>query len=354
MDKAISAKRTQKRSIISGKFDEYYESESLNSMTPSDSFNLRASTIQDIYALYDDLVAHDRSITRHLLGYGTDKSGQEDHSLPIYEYVLAPPETSQKTHGNGFVTDLHPAPTLLITTGVHGHEKSTVYAGVEFAKQLSQNPQNSRGLADLKSNFVIKIIPIVNPGGYNRDIRNTLTEVDINRNFSYKWVELDHACKGTAPYSQRETQILKEWLSLNRGAFAYLDFHNFTRIGESIGMPERKREMTSYHLSPNEDLDSMYSSLIRRLSHSWKDSYLSCFSELGNVAYGFIYSDKGQEIPSTISEAYYQYGIKLAAIPEITYNDPLHPELLYTQTVMELSVEFFINYILTLVDCFKN
>lgn len=340
--------------IISGRFDEYYETESIESMTKTDDFDLFASTIFDIYNRYDALMDKDHSITKKLLGYGEDKEGLTDESLPIYEYVIHAPETSQKTHGTAGKTDLYPVPTILITTGVHGNEKSTVYAGYEFARQLIENPQNSRSLNDLKSNFTFRIIPIVNPGGFNSHIRNTLTEVDLNRNFSYGWEELDHPAKGSAPYSEGETKIVRDWLLQYKEAFAYLDFHNFTRLGESVGMPERKTEMTSYHLSHSPAMDKMYSSLIRRLSHSWKGGHLKYFAELGNLAYGFVYSNQGREIPTTISEAYFNYGIELSSVPEITYNDPITPEVLYTKAVMELSAEFFINYILTLVDTFKH
>lgn len=350
----MERKKNRDDFIISGKFDEYYYTESIESMSSSDSFKLRSSRIQDIYDRYDKLLAQDLSIDKKLLGYAGDKNGQEDESLPIYEYVIHPPETSQKTHGEAGDTDLYPAPTILITTGVHGNEKSAVYGVYEFANQLINNPQKSRGLDDLKSNFTFRIIPIVNPGGYNRQFRNNLSEVDLNRNFSDGWEDLEHSAKGKQPYSEIETKILRNWLSENRNVFAYLDYHNFTRLGESIGMPERKEEMTSYHLSPNPELDKMYSSLIRRLSQSWQNNYLKKFSNLGNLAFGFLYSDKEQAIPSTISEAYFNYDIKLSAIPEITYNDPIRPEVHYTKTVMELSAEFFINYVLTLVDSFKD
>lgn len=346
--------KDQRKFIITGRYDEYYYTESVASMTPEDPFDLHESTIHNLYARYDQLMHTNYSMEKNLLGYGANKNGIKDTALPIYEYIIHPPETTQKTHGDSGHTDLFMAPTILITTGVHGNEKSAVYGAYEFIKQLLQNPQSSRGLEDLKSNFRFRIIPIVNPGGYNQKFRNTLSEVDLNRNFSYCWDENDHPHKGSAPYSQREAVILDNWLSENKDAFAYLDYHNFTRVGGSIGMPERKSEMTSYHLSPNEDLDRMYSSLIRRASNEWKKNYLSNFSDLKNVAFGFIYSDRRREIPSTIAEAYYNHGIKLSAIPEITYNDPVTPEIFYTKTVMELSAEFFINYILTLVDTFKD
>lgn len=340
--------------IISGQFDEYYQTEKIASMTKNDAFDLDASKIDDIYQRYDELVAVNLAFKRNLLGYGEDKNGKRSASYPIYEYVLTPPETSQKTHGAVGQTDLYPAPSFLISSGVHGNEKAAVYGVYEFMKQLIENPQNSRALEDLKSQFIFRVIPIANPAAYNYSIRNTLTEVDLNRNFSKAWEHLEHPAKGSHPYSEGEAKILREWLSKYRTAFAYLDYHNFTRNGDSIGMPERKVEMTSYHVSPNDELNRLYSSLIRRLSLTWRQTRLQHFSDLGNLAYGFLYNDEKEQTPSTIADAYYKFGIKRTAIPEITYNDPVDPTIHYTQTVMELSAEFFINYVLTLVNHFKN
>ena len=103
----------KKRFFIIGQFNEYYQTESVESMTSKDFFNLSESTIQDIYDRYDELMNQDQSVDRNLLGYGTGTDGLESKSLPIYEYVIRAPETSQKTHGDAGVTDLFSAPTKI-------------------------------------------------------------------------------------------------------------------------------------------------------------------------------------------------------------------------------------------------
>lgn len=212
------------------------------------------------------------------------------------------------------------------------------------------NPNFSEGIADLKSNFSFKIIPIVNPGGYNANTRNNTRNVNINRNFSYLWDKSSDSEKGTAPYSEIETQIVNNWLIENKHAFAYLDYHNFTRIN----FPGRNVESVSYHFSPNNKLDLMYSSLMRRLSDRWRNKYFSNFASLGNIAFGFVHSGYYGNTPATINEAHYTYGIKLSATPEATYNDPVTPSVWNTKTVVETNTEMFINYILAMVDNFKD
>lgn len=54
------------------------------------------------------------------------------------------------------------------------------------------------------------------------------------------------------------------------------------------------------------------------------------------------------------SETYYTNGINLATIPEVTYNDPVTLEVFYTNTIIELNAEFFINYVLTFIAYFKD
>ena len=344
----IVGSSTQKREfILSGAFNEYYRTEELTGLNSGD-FVLRSSTIDDIYGLYDELVLqYPNFITRNHRGNGYNSSGVVDESYPVYEYVISAPETTQETHTGGHDTRLKKSPLILITSGTHGDEKAAVWGVYQFVKQLMGNPNNSDGLEDLKSMVSFKIIPIVNPGGYNANTRNNTRNVNINRNFAPLWEESNDSGKGSSPYSEIETQIIRDWFIENNHASAYLDYHNFTR-----NFTGRQVEMASYHLSPNEDMDAMYSSLIRRLSNRWRDRYFSNFADLGNVAYGFVHSGYYATPPSTINEAYHVHGIKLSATPEATHNDPVTTSSINTKTVVETNAELFINYVLATIDNF--
>ena len=92
---------------------------------------------------------------------------------------------------------------------------------------MVENLNGNLMLDSLLSNFTFRIIPIANPGGYNANSRNNLRNVNINRNFSYGWINSSESVD--APYSEIETQIIHQWLLNNKNAFAYIDHHNFTR-----------------------------------------------------------------------------------------------------------------------------
>lgn len=327
---------------IVGRFDEYYHSPELEDLQEE----LTDSDIFFIYNRYNYLSNTYQSIMKkNLLGYGSSSTGKPDKSLPIYEYVISPPETPQLSQG-GTSTELDPAPLILLTTGVHGNEKSAVYSCYEFIRQMLEGNK----LDALLANFQFKIIPIVNPGGYSANSRNNLNGVNINRNFNYEWDAFTSGEKGEQPLSEPESQIVSRWLEENKHAVAYIDHHNFIR-----SYPGRDRRMTSYHLTPNDELSCMYSSLMRLLSLKWNKKYLQDYNPAGDIAYGFSLNDFYHNCPGVINDAYYLHKINLSVTPEAASEDPFDISLYHTKTSLELNVELLVNYILAMVDtCMKN
>lgn len=322
------------RYLITGEFGGYYQTIELDDLSRGELI-LQDTDMNYVYGLYNDLMAeHPSIISRKTVGYGGDYNGEMDNSLPIYEYTIHVSETLQETIG-GTDSSLYDAPTILITTGVHGREKAAVYGGYQFINQIINNPKNDERLYSLKNNFNFKIIPLVNPGGYNETTRNNLSDVNINRDFMN--------------LTQIETQVVDSWLEENRGAFAYLDFHNFSRTA-----PARESSTTAYHLSQNNELDMLFSSLIRRLSDQWREKYLiEHFPNTENVAYGYIESNHYRQTHTSNYGAYHNHNFKLSAIPEASNNDPAD-NAMNTKTVLETNAEMLINYVLTLVDIYKN
>ena len=99
-------------------------------------------------------------VDKVLLGYATTPAGTEDLEKPIYEYTINPPKSR---------ADVSPVltPVILITSGLHGNEKSPVWGTLMFFNQLLTNWKTDKILSSLISNVTFKIIPIVNPYGYN-------------------------------------------------------------------------------------------------------------------------------------------------------------------------------------------
>lgn len=171
-----------------------------------------------IYSAYDALFSG-LIVNKNLLGYGTNSSGGQDTNLPIYEYVIHNP--IELTHAHALYTP----PLVLLTSGIHGDEKTAVMALYNFIKSVITDAD---GVAkSLRNSVQFKIVPVCNPWGYNNNSRVNAHGVNINRNFSYKWSEKTDTDKGSEPYSEYETKALKAWADANAdSAMFHIDFHN--------------------------------------------------------------------------------------------------------------------------------
>ena len=315
------------RPYLVGNFNKFYNSDPCENV----SLTLGTSTINDVYTEFDELLNTNSDImSKNLLGYGSDPLGVADNSLPIYEYVINNP----KTKSVGLA--LNESPTILIQSGTHGNEKSAVWSTLQFFKQLLNNYHNNDSLASIKSNVTFKVIPILNPGGYNDSTRLNRHGVDINRNFSFRWTETTSGVKGTSPYSETESKILRDWLLANNNVVAYIDYHN---TGQGTG-----GETTSYFNTPNVKLQKIYSSLIRRLTDIWHRKY----NQPRTLSQGWITNDM---IPCTFNEAIYIAGIEHSAILEISFD---FRGAMNTEEVIETGVDLLANYLLAILHLYNN
>lgn len=123
-------------------------------------------------------------------------------------------------------------PGILIYACAHGNEWENAYGAVTFVKYLAKNPDQD--MIDLK-NYSLKIIPILNPFGFENMTRQNGNKVDLNRNGAYAWEEFkgvdpenykpgSYDWKGTSPFSEPESRTLRE--VVQTGNFiALLDVH---------------------------------------------------------------------------------------------------------------------------------
>lgn len=315
-----------------------------------------SETLQDtqfsyIYNLYDELMErYPNLVTKRLLGSGYNVEGMIDEDYPIYEYTFTPLQTIQAIQDEED-TLLDEPPVILMTSGVHGTEKTAVYGLYQVFKQMLDNPYQHERVHRLKHSFTFKVIPVVTPGGYNLPKRENPRGVNINRNFSYGYdtVEADAVDSGSAAHSEIETQIVYHWMSENRGVFAYLDFHNFIR-----NFYDRKVSMSSYQISPNPAMNSVYSAFVRKMSPFWKEKYLGKYANEDETAYGFLLGKYYNTKPTTINEAYHTFDIKLSATPESSNQDPDDLTKFNTKAALELTVDIYMNYILEMAEKFSR
>jgi hypothetical protein len=305
------------KSYVIGDFAKYFECGEFEGMTDT----LPATKIDYIYGRYDALMAaHPEYITKKLLGYATAANGGQDTAYPIYEYAIKA-DISERP--------IEEVPTILIQSGIHGDEKSSVYGTLVFFEHMFTSADNV--LADIRSGFNFKVIPILNPYGYSSNVRTNARGVDINRNFGYLWDENTSAQKGASPYSELETRILRDWVAENNTALMYIDYHNMGDYNPFI----------SYINTPCEEVQKVYSNFIRRTTYKWRERY---HKDRRASVFGWINNDK---IPCTYNEAYYVAGVNFSCTLEIAWDEN---GVKFTKRVIETSFEQLVNFIASMLD----
>lgn len=186
---------------------------------------------EDFYDLfYNNWVGnHPDGFTVTKTQLGMDQSGQ----YPIYEYDFCPQNYTY---------------TVLLSSGMHTYELSAHFGLAWFMKTYMRQVDGeslSDGFEYLRKHVRIKVVPISNPWGWNQSPKKygNCNGVNINRNFDYEtdgggsaWeqfpVQTDEwNQKGSAPFSEAETRILRDWALANPGAYFWIDCHTGLGLG---------------------------------------------------------------------------------------------------------------------------
>jgi hypothetical protein len=183
-----------------------------------------AFNTSSLYTAYDKLVSgFPDYVSKNTLGQ--DSSGQN-----IAEYVFSHGNYNAKeTQRNR--DDVVAKPVVLIMTGIHGDEKTSIVATYQFMKDLCE--YNSK-LFTLRENLIFKVIPVACPYGFDNNSRLNENAVNINRNFDVNWIatEQGNNYSGESASDQLETQILQAWIDANMEASLCIDYHNSGYVNE--------------------------------------------------------------------------------------------------------------------------
>ena len=192
-----------------------------------------ALSVEKIYALYDGLINKNKRM-RHVEQWGLAGS------LPLKWYHFEPenrflvPSDSQGESNFDKYNRLNGSkPMLFITSGIHGDEKSNVWALYLTIRGIANGETELDRY--LRRNYEIVVLPCVNPYGLENNQRHNENDVDINRNFPYTWDEDTNQWKGTAPFSEQSSRFVKEirdkFLSENslgyKQGMLFIDSHDF-------------------------------------------------------------------------------------------------------------------------------
>lgn len=235
------------------------------------------NTYQEVYNLYDSLVAnYPNYITMNVLGIATD--GEE-----IREYIVNAPLL---TNNNGERADRR---KILITSCIHGDERSGAFSVYKFLKDVLASDTNSV-LYMFKYKFMIKVVPVCNPYGYNNNQRWNKNSVDLARNFNVNWkadgLVGDYEYSGTSSASEKETKVIQKFIEDNSvynhsngvvGADLLLDIHN-TAQGGTEYKPELKDQFTwiissDVNSNRNKFIRDIYQKAIQNCSVLWNNRH---------------------------------------------------------------------------------
>ncbi|WP_460218513.1 M14 family zinc carboxypeptidase [Psychroserpens sp. MEBiC05023] len=175
-------------------------------------------------------------------------------------------------------TDEAGEPETLYQSLIHARESATVMNQLFFMWYILENYNSDPAIRNLVNNQALYFIPVFNPdgfvynetqapngGGLQRKNRNTsggcstyLDGIDLNRNSAYYWGNggaSTNTCSdtylGTAPFSENETQIMRDFfldhdfeLALNHHSFKNAMLHAYA--GTTITNP-RPDEYSKYN-----------------------------------------------------------------------------------------------------------
>ena len=193
--------------------------------TPVDpDFDIRSSSsggtsYSDIYGRYDALcTAYPHWIKRDTdIGVDSENNPIARYTIRMYDPLVFlgdgvrnPPFTSNVWENN---TQYRRA---LLTAGVHGNERVGVMGLYYLIKDILTS--NDEWARYIKSNYILEIIPIINPGGFNANRRRNANNVDINRDYMKK--------------TTVEAQVMTTFIqSIKNDLYCAMDFHGSYELG---------------------------------------------------------------------------------------------------------------------------
>ena len=130
-------------------------------------------------------------------------------------------------------------PMYFMYAAAHGSEWEPGYGLITFAKRIAEGKLND--VIDLDK-AAIKIVPHLNPWGYDHRQRQNAQGVDLNRQGDYAWEGFqgrdstedgtwgpgDYDWKSTAPFCEPEAQTYKAIVDKAQNLYCVLDFHGNT------------------------------------------------------------------------------------------------------------------------------
>lgn len=138
------------------------------------------------------------------------------------------------------------APTIIMNSGIHAREWITITSTQWFITQLLTRYGSDPIATELLNTYTWKIVPILNPDGYDytwktdrmwrknlRKVSFLCTGVDCNRNYPYGWKsssECEETYPGAKGFSEAESSALGAYVKASHNPIGYVDVHSYSQL----------------------------------------------------------------------------------------------------------------------------
>ncbi|WP_219209224.1 M14 family metallopeptidase [Variovorax boronicumulans] len=310
---------TAERRFFNGRLEANYAS------TPMAEFKqVLGSSHTMIYGLYDALVAaHPSYVSKTVLG-------QDGNGADICRYDFRPPPVET-------VAQSAQVPKMILISGAHGYEKAGVWAVYLAMKKLCEEWRTHETLETMRWCAHFIVVPIAVPYGWDTHGRRNENGVDVARNFPAGWVLTDpgeQTYGGTAPLTERSSQLIDAVFSANQDALYAGSFHNFF-------VPENPSHFL-WNAGATRFGVGLAKSLISRQSRVWKARY--AWLPQDETTY-FGYTNLASPAGSEGYQATRSYGIQGGTF-EISQSVPMAPDPdPFSSYVATMGVEAVVNWL---------
>jgi len=141
-------------------------------------------------------------------------------------------------------------PAFLFDSCQHAREWATPMVSMLVADRLIEGAASDPTIGAMLTAAEILIVPVVNPDGYQhswdqvrlwrknrRDNGDGSFGVDLNRNWGFQWGgqgasanPSSETYRGPAPFSEPETQALRDFVLANGRIIGHIDFHSYSQL----------------------------------------------------------------------------------------------------------------------------
>lgn len=185
----------------------------------------------DIYKVFDELQKENKKYSQmYVWGYTEDGRPLKYYVFEARNKWNVPVGSKGISRFEDYNNQKESFPLFFATSAQHGNEKANTWALYLSIRDIVNGSSDIDRY--IRDNYDLVILPMCNPYGFNHNLRNNENDVNINRNYPYKWKEDTSTDKGSEPLSEKSAQFINEVRNaysddkFKNGA-CLIDFHDF-------------------------------------------------------------------------------------------------------------------------------